>query len=301
VNPAENKSQFSHSQFWFTPDFSMGVHHYRYSRNQFDCLPHTHSDYHILICLNGTMEFVRKTHRVTLQPGEVHTLNRGEVHCSQMGLLDSASEGITLVLDKFALERVIRKIHLLQGSASDHVVFLGKSSDQNVLCLARELLREIEERRVGYEVVVQSLLLQILVYLLRFCLDLTIRQDESQLLPQLPSWQMNRAFEYMNCHSKSTFSLPELCSEVGSSASRFIPLFRNSTQLTPSVFYNKLLMIKAQMLLKTPGASAKDVAGVLGFKKASHFCALFHKICGMTPTSYQRVEESRNTFGPSIQ
>jgi AraC-like DNA-binding protein len=197
-------------------------------------------------------------------------------------------------LDKSALESLIRKIHLLQGSAAGHIVFSGKSSDRNVLCLALELLREIEERRMGYEVVVQSLLLQILVYLLRYCLDLTIGQDEPDLPPQLPSWQMNRAFDYMNCHNKSTFSLPELCSEVGSSPSRFIPLFRNSTQLTPSLFYNKLMMIKAQMLLQTPGASTKDVAGELGFKKASHFCALFHKLCGMTPTAYQGLEEDRS-------
>ena len=135
----------------------MGVHHYRYFKNQFDCLPHTHGDYHILICLDGEMEFVRKTHSVKLQPGEVHTVNPGEVHCSQMGLMDSASEGITLVLDKSALNSVIRKIHLLPGSAPNNIVFLGKSFDQNVLRLALELLHEIEGQRMGYEVVVESM------------------------------------------------------------------------------------------------------------------------------------------------
>jgi AraC-like DNA-binding protein len=297
MNLAEGKSQPSHSHYWFTPDFSMGVHHYRYGRNQFDCLPHTHSDYHVLICLNGAMEFVRKTNRVRLQAGEVHTLNPGEVHCSQMGLSNSSSEGITLVLDRSALDNVVRQIHLLQGSAPYRIVLLGKSFDRTILCLALELLREIEERRVGYEVVAQSLLLQILVYLLRHCLELAISKDQPELSPQLPSWQMNRAFEYMNSHNKSTFSLSELCSEVGSSPSRFIPLFRSSTQLTPSTFYNKLMMIKAQTLLQTSGASTKEVAGALGFKKASHFCALFHKICGMTPTSYQRLEHDRSNGG----
>jgi len=101
----------------------------------------------------------------------------------------------------------------------------------------------------------------------------------------------------MNGHNKSTFNLPELCSEVGSSTSRFISLFRNSTRLTPSVFYNKLVMTKAQRLLRVPGASTKEVGGELGFKKASHFCALFHKICGVTPGAYQRLESSRS-LGP---
>ncbi len=300
---AEKQSGFAQSQFWFTPDFSMGVHHYRYSRNQFDCLPHTHADYHILICLNGAMEFVRKTHSVTLQTGEVHALNPGEVHCSQMGLMDSASEGITLVLDRSALNSMIRKIHVLHGLDSSTIVLLGKSLDRNVLRLALELLDEIEGRRMGYEVVVQSLVLQMLVYLLRHCLELSVGQNPPELPPQLPSWQINRAFEYMNRQNKGTFSLPELCSEVGSSPSRFSSLFRNSTRLTLSLFYNKLMMIKAQALLQSPGASTKEVAGELGFKKTSHFCALFHKICGMTPTAYQRLGKnaSINAFGPSVQ
>jgi AraC-like DNA-binding protein len=240
------------------------------------------------------MEFVRKTDRVILRKGEVHALNPGEVHSSQIGLMDSVSEGVTLVLDKSALRSVLRKIRAAQVSCSDHLVFLGKSSDQNALDLAMALLAEIEERGLGYEIVVQSLFLQILVYLLRHCLELRARHNPPNLPPQLPSWQINRAFEYMNRHQKNTFSLPQLCSEVGSSPSRFISLFRNSTRLTPSFFYNKLMMIKAQTLLQTPGASTKDVAGELGFKKASHFCAMFHKISGVTPGVYQRHERGRS-------
>jgi AraC-like DNA-binding protein len=214
-----------------------------------------------------------------------------------MGLLNSASEGITVILSKPALDGVVRKIHFPRSSAADHIFFQGKRFDRNILSLALELIGEIEARRIGYEVVVYSLLLQIVVHVLRDCLEVTIRQDLPELPPQLPSWQMNRTFEYMNCHTKSTFSLPELCSEVGSSPSRFIPLFRNSTQLTPSLFYNKLIMIKAQSLLRNHGVSTKEVAGELGFKKASHFCALFHKLCGVTPTAYQRLERGGSVGG----
>ena len=292
MSVVESKSQFSQSQFWFTPDFSMGVHHYRYARNQFDCLPHTHVDYHILICLSGAMEFVRKTHQVDLRAGEVHAVNPGEVHHSQMGLGNSQTEGLTLVLDKSALENVIRTTHLPNNFDPDKLILVGKSFDRNVLQLARAVVHELEERKLGYEIVVQSLLLQILVYLLRHCLELSVGMGQLDLPPQLPSWQMNRAFEYMNCHAKSIFSLLDLCSQAGSSSSRFIPLFRNSTQLTPSHFYNKLLMSKAQTLLES-GASTKEVATQLGFKKVSHFCVVFHKFCGTTPTGYQRIEEAK--------
>jgi AraC-like DNA-binding protein len=284
---SSGKPKHSPSQFWFTPDFRMGLHHFRYSRNQFDCLPHTHSDYHFMICLGGAMETICSSQRVTVKPGEVHTVNPGEVHCSRMGILDSPSEGITLILDKETLEDIIRKIHLPRLRHFDDIMFLGKCFDQDVQRLGQELVRELVERRAGYEVVVQSLLIQALVCLLRNCLEPSASIDLRQLPPQLPSWQITRAFEYMNQHNKSNFSLPELCSEVGSSLSRFIPLFRNSTQLTPSLFYNKLVMVKAQMLLQASGFSTKEVAYTLGFKKVSHFCVLFHKICGLTPTAFQ--------------
>lgn len=288
----QDKSQQRQSTFWFTPDFRMGLHHFRYSKNQFDCLPHLHSDYHILICLNGTMEIIRDTQRITLERGEVHTVNPGEVHQTQMGISDSPSEGITLILDKGALDGVIGKNHLLNHSRFENIIFLGRCFDLNVLRLAKELLDELIERKIGYEVLVQSLFVQILVYLLRNCLEPKADQSRLQLSLQLPSWQMSRALEYMNDHAKSNFSLGELCSEVGSSPSRFIPLFRNSTQLTPHLFFNKLLMLKAQKLLSATNCSIKEVALELGFKRISHFTALFHKMCGMTPAIYQQLPES---------
>jgi hypothetical protein len=72
---------------------------------------------------------------------------------------------------------------MAHASSSDNLVFLGKSSDENVLDLAVALLGEIQERALGYKIVVQSLFLQIVVYLLRHCLELSARQNP----PQTPS------------------------------------------------------------------------------------------------------------------
>ena len=76
---------------------------------------------------------------------------------------------------------------------------------------------------------------------------------------QLPSWQMVRALEYMNARGKSSFSLVELCSTVGTGATRFIQLFKNSVSngMSPHLFYNHLIVSKAKRLLREPTFSVK--------------------------------------------
>jgi AraC family transcriptional regulator len=99
----------------------------------------------------------------------------------------------------------------------------------------------------------------------------------------LPWVHMHRAMEYMNGHGKGAFRLSELCTDVGVSPSRFIPLFKNSAGISPHSYYNSLLVYKARRLLQVERCSTKEAAYALGFKSVSHFCALFHQLTGVTP------------------
>src|SRR5581483_7601199 len=103
--------------------------------------------------------------------------------------------------------------------------------------------------------------------------------------PQLPWLHMHRATEYMNKYGKGAFRLSDLCGTVGLSPSRFIPLFKNSSGISPHSYYNSLIVFKARRLLQLEHMSTKEAAYALGFKNASHFCTLFHQVTGTTPKS----------------
>src|SRR5581483_8002234 len=152
-----------------------------------------------------------------------------------------------------------------------------------------DLVKELSERQRGWEILVPSLIPQMLVGLFRDALAPSLTPPDRQIPRQLPSWQMVQALEYMNSRGKSDFSLAELCVQIGSSPSRFIRLFTNSANISPHTFYNQLLIAKAQDLLRTEQCSVKEVAYRLGFQNDGHFCTLFRQVSGTTPKGFRTL------------
>lgn len=80
-----------------------------------------------------------------------------------------------------------------------------------------DLVDELQRAKAGHEIVLESLVAQILVYLFRHCLEPTMDGPRQELAPQLPAWESIRAMHYMSSHGKRDFSLAGLCAEIGSS------------------------------------------------------------------------------------
>ncbi|MCI0623300.1 MAG: AraC family transcriptional regulator [Acidobacteria bacterium] len=288
-----NEPQHTVSKCWFTPDFQFGLHHFRYLADSFNCLPHTHGEHNFIVCLDHGFECVVNEQAETMEPGDLLVINPGEVHKSSYKSNQVPSEGITLYLTQRALESLLRRMRVRFDGKRQGIRFLGKVHDPKVLQLVQELLSEWDGQKEGYDVVIQSCMLQILVYLIRNRLEPAIVEKRSDLPRQLPSWQMDWAIEYMNARGKSDFSLIELCSKLGISQPHFIQLFKNSTgMMIPHDYYNRLLIDRAQRLLQTADYSIKEIAFELGFKSDSHFCSLFRSFTGMTPTTYQLCANS---------
>jgi AraC-like DNA-binding protein len=290
---ADHSSQ-TETRLWFYQEREISLHHYRYPAGRFDCLPHTHDEYNIIFCLDGGFEFSVRDVRETLEAGDVLVVNPGDVHHGKYGQRSSESTGLTLHLPERQMKEIIHGMRLPIDLDRSNVWFFGKVHDFSLLALSEELLDELETHRSGYEMVAQALILELMVHLLRHCLQPTVEMPGRVLARQLPSWQMVRALEYMNANGKSSFSLLKLCSNVGTSATRFINLFKNSAPngMSPHAFYNHLIAHKAKRLLCDPHFSVKEISYQLGFQNESHFCKLFRSCTGMTPTVY-RVSESK--------
>src|SRR5260370_4355571 len=70
------------TRLWFYQEAEICLHYFRYSARKLECLPHTHDEYNIIICLGGGFDYVVGGVRETLAPGEVVVVNPGEVRYS---------------------------------------------------------------------------------------------------------------------------------------------------------------------------------------------------------------------------
>ena len=279
------------SRFWFTPDCEMGLHHFEYTRKSFGCLPHTHGEYIISLCLSREFDYHIRGNCETVRVGDLLVTNPGEMHQGSYGPSDAPSDGISVFLTKRALQNIFKEMRVPLDLEEHRVLFLGKPHDSKVQQLARDVLLELQERRTGYEIIVKSCILQILVYLFRNCLEPTVEKTKCELPRQLPWWQMNRTIEYMNTHGKNSFKLAKLCDQVGTSPSRLIRLFKNSANMkNPHSYFNELLIKKAQALLVSGLYSVKEVAYELGFQNDSHFCTVFRHVLGTTPNTFRALQ-----------
>jgi AraC-like DNA-binding protein len=277
----DHSAGYGTSRVWLTPDFSMGFHQFGYLENHYDGLAHRHGEYSIVMCTSGAMEILRGERRDTLTEGEVLIVNPGEIHRCRFGLDNSQSHGVTLIMRPSALRNVLDAMSL--RSFSPDFLFTGKVRNPDAFELAGKLVQEFEQQKPGYSTMVESIVQQVLVHLFRSWPANARIPCEFQLPPQLPWLHMHRATEYMNRHGKGSFRLSDLCMDVGVSPSRFIPLFKSSSGVSPHIYYNSLLIFKARRLFQTEGSSTKEAAYMLGFRNVSHFCALFHHLTGTTP------------------
>lgn len=277
------------TRLWFCPEPDVRLHQFRYSAGRLDCLPHTHDEYNIIFCMCGTFDYaVRGTH-VSLKAGDVLVVNPGEMHFGRYGPEHSGSMGLALHVSIRTLKEMMRRMRLPTGLDQSRISFLDKVRDPVMIGLGEELLRELDQRQNGFDLMAQALVVKVLVHLLRHSLHPTIEPGAAALPRQLPSWQMVRALEYMNANRKNAFSVAELCSNAGTSTTRFIQLFKNSAAggMSPHAFYNALIVHKAKRLLRESGCSIKEVSYELGFQNESHFCKVFRSCTGTTPGNFR--------------
>jgi len=282
---------------WISTDQEIGLHSYTYGASEFECRPHTHSEYILIFCLDGRMEVAVRSRSYLLDSGDLLVINPGDLHSPTFGDAAAVSRGFGLAVTPKVLRAILGQMNVASRFLEGEVFFPDKMHDLYSLRLVRELVTELERREDGYQIVLASLVPQIMVYLLRNALRPAIRPPLS-FDRQLPFLQMIRAFDYMNSHGKSAFNETELCAQIGSSPSRFIRLFQNSARTSPHLCHDQILIQKGKNLLLAGGCSIKEVAYELGFLNKSHFCRTFRNVTGMTANTFRLLPSRTQSLLP---
>jgi AraC-like DNA-binding protein len=275
------------SRLWYTPDRGISIHIFRYHAGLLDCLEHSHGEFSITISLESKLGYWIGGQVNTVKRGEILVIEPGEWHAG-VYTLEPPPLGLTISVGEATLKRLLTVMGIEAGSLHDVEIHLSRLTEEGRLThLGEEMHHEILNSAPGRDAVISSLVTQFLISLLRFCVQPAAAIERHDVARQLPAAEMVRTVEYMNRHRKSSFSLGGLCSEIGTSQSRFIQLFRNSTNTSPLVFYNRILVNKAKSLLNHSGLSIKQIAFALEFQSESHFCTLFRSLSGTTPNQFR--------------
>jgi len=159
----------------------------------------------------------------------------------------------------------------------------------------RELAQEFAEGAEGAELLLRSLLLEILAAFSR-------RQARLGWMPERAAdathWnRLHKALSFAHDHYADPIYVQQLAIAAGISVARVQESFQATLGMKAMEYLQWYRLTRAQAQLSLPGARVAEVALEVGFETLSHFNASFRKWFGMSPTEYMR--QSRNRYDGS--
>ncbi|HEV2693436.1 MAG TPA: AraC family transcriptional regulator [Verrucomicrobiae bacterium] len=273
--------------FWNSNDGRLCVQHYRRQQDVF-YQSHTHSEYTIMVCLAGKLTKTETDGTAIAGPGGVLMSNAGVKQA--IGFLGShAGENETLCLsfDRKMLATLTREFQLPEVSAESLPAFMGNLENKTVLVWAQDMVRELQNRTAGHQMLIEIMAMLLLVEIIRSWPRDRVVKTVADGVPRLAQRDFIRAYEFMRRSRKGTFRLQHLCSFLGMSKERFTRLFLASTETTPASFYNRMLLEQGRGLLRDRALSIKEISFQLGYKTTSHFIVSFRREFAASPQEYR--------------
>jgi AraC family transcriptional regulator len=114
----------------------------------------------------------------------------------------------------------------------------------------------------------------------------------------LSPYKLKQVTEFMHANLSDGISLTEIANSVQMGPCHFARAFKVSTGLSPHQYVLRRRIEAALKKLKEPHVEFADLAYDLGFSSQAHFSTVFHKLVGVTPSSYRERILSTKRSGP---
>ncbi|TMV50170.1 helix-turn-helix domain-containing protein [Paenibacillus mesophilus] len=158
--------------------------------------------------------------------------------------------------------------------------------DRNNEChrTLESMIQEYTLRMPGYEAMVCSLLLQLLVTLHRYDAGFVGSESKSSLSPL----RLEPVFDYIAEHYSEAITLERLASLIPVSASYLQRMFKRTTGQSCTEYIQNVRIAKSCELLQSSSITVRDVALQVGYKDLKFFHTLFRKKTGTSPYRYKK-------------
>ena len=163
-----------------------------------------------------------------------------------------------------------------------------RGGGEEMLFYLRAMLREIETKAEGYQVVCQDLLEVLLVRLMRrtnFTLSVAPTGRRT-------SKECAAVRRYIDSHFKESINLELLSQLTHVNKYYMVHAFSREYGISPINYLISRRIQESRYLLSTTDHSLSQIAHMLGFSSPSYFSQSFRKLSGMSPMEYRKQQRS---------
>lgn len=248
---------------------------------------HFHSTYEIYYLMSGKREFfikdrtmvVNEEDIIIISPNVLHRTTNAEmpeherlivnIHESCMALENRSYADILQIL--FEQEYIIIKVPEQERLALD--------------ALAGRIIQEITDKKLGFEMYAQTLVLQLLIICCRHVKQNSIEPLES---PSPMHERISEIVRYINNHYMEELSLHLLAEKFYVSPYYLSRFFKEATGFTFVEYVNSVRINEATKLLERSSLKVNLIAKKVGFGSVTHFGRVFKSVTGHAPLYYRK-------------
>lgn len=258
---------------------------------------HTHDFHEFFLTLNGYGEQYTSRGTLKMKRGDIFFFPAGEKHIGNGapggdcvgGVINLHERNFLGGSDIYPESEEILKSLVRNSRKGGFKITLAATGREKVFSIFQVMLEETRIKKTGYRCVVNSLMHQFLIEILRnsqLCIpadiqDLPVSEDK-----------INFIILFLENHFTEQVDINRAARMANMSRSYFHAKFREVTGKTFIRYLNDLRIKHAEELLKSGSLNTETVAFRSGFTSISHFYKVFREAAGKTPARSR--EESVN-------
>ncbi len=221
------------------------------------------------------------------------------VTTDDMVIVNPNVEHTEVSYNKRPLEYIVLGVEGLEYSAgedADERWFMTnlQNAREALLHALREMLREIEYKAVGYELICQVLLEVLILRLMRHAgLQFLPTKTEHRKPGRKPSKECAAVRHYIDNHFKENINLDMLSELVHVNKYYMVHSFTKEYGISPINYLISRRIEESKYLLSDTDHSLSQISHMLGFSSPSYFSQSFRRLEGMSPMEFRRSSRSR--------
>lgn len=256
----------------------LNVASYKYG-DDWHCVPHTHNHTELFFIVSGKGQFLIQDQAVPVDVNNLVIINPNIPH-AETSLSAQPLEYIVLGIS--GIELATGENSNGQFCVLDHYESLEITS-----CL-RNLLRETELQKPGYEDICQAYM-EILIIRLMRSTALTAQTEPRVIAGNRQCAAIKR---YIDLHFKEPLTLEQLSEEAHMSKYYLSHAFKREYGISPINYLISRRIDESKYLLAETDLSISQIAQLLGFSSLSYFSQVFRKSQQISPMEFRQSSKS---------
>lgn len=261
---------------------------------QDDVRNHNHNFFELAYVTGGSCVHTLNDLSCTISAGDYFIIDYGSIHSY------TGSKDLTLINCLFLPEIIDDTLRgccsfeaLMHGCLLRYYkIYLGKTpanrvfhdEDGRVLQLLTGMMKEYQEKQVGYTEIYRCRLQEILIIIMRNVLDNNLNCTNNTIILD--------AIQYINRNYRSQKVLDGFCKQYHFTPQYISRRFKQETGLTIRDYQQKMRMEKCCELLAGSDTAISDIAQAVGYSDMKFFNELFKRMLKMTPREYRKMSSA---------